>query len=922
MPRYFGYPENSFIDPSDSGSGAASDAPYVTYDTSSDLSAERVLTAGNNVTIDTSVAGQIILNAQATGGGAPTTATYVTISAETALSNERSLAAGNGITITDNGANSTVDIGVSNTVLGSSFITVGNESILTGERRLQVSGGLTIQDSGANSSITISSSSLQPLDSTLTALAAYNTNGLVTQTGADTFTGRTITGTANEITVTNGNGVSGNPTISLPTGIDPAKLADGSVSATEFQYLNGVTSGIQSQLDGKASNAASFVTVSSEGGLSNERVLTAGTNITIDTATPGQIIINSSGGGGGGGAPTTAQYVTLATDSGLSNERVLAVGTGLSMTDGGANGNVTLANTASSFNTIQVSGQSDIVADVLMDTLTVAAGTGISLTTDASTDTLTIATTGLQPLDSTLTSLAAYNTNGILTQTAADTFTGRTITGTASEITVTNGNGVSGNPTISLASGIDATKIADGSVTSTEFQYINTLTSNAQTQLDNKQPLDATLTSLAAYNTNGLLTQTAADTFTGRTITGTTNRITVTNGNGVSGNPTLDVGSNVYTVGGTDVAVADGGTGASDAPTARTNLGAASNAENFITIGNTSGLSNERRIEVAGGLTIQDNGAGNSLVISASGVSGGGGTDGFGGNGSRSFPTSGSVSGDYYHDGSWTATGVLTIADGTRVYVRNCSGFDMGSFSHVVSPRLNSGGIGRPASSNGVHSIAVGSGPGAAAISGGQAVSVCAGAGGPGFGGVGGKGGSYSDHYMPGGSTYTPRQFFGGTGGSSGMAYSSTITAGASGGNAGGGFYLEIALVGGATATLGNLNLNGANGINSPTTNYSGSAGGTGGCFVARIRGTATLPSGRTISANGGTSGNATSTAEAAAGGPGGGWVDIQATTFINAGTIQANGGTAGSGGNYTASNGSTGQISALSLGYDPCSFW
>ena len=34
---------------------------------------------------------------------------------------------------------------------------------------------------------------------------------------------------------------------------------------------------------------------------------------------------------------------------------------------------------------------------------------------------------------------------------------------------------------------IDATKIADGSVTSTEFQFINTLSSNAQTQLDAKQ---------------------------------------------------------------------------------------------------------------------------------------------------------------------------------------------------------------------------------------------------------------------------------------------------------------------------------------------------------------------------------------------------------------------------------------------------
>ena len=34
-----------------------------------------------------------------------------------------------------------------------------------------------------------------------------------------------------------------------------------------------------------------------------------------------------------------------------------------------------------------------------------------------------------------------------------------------------------------LATGIDATKLADGTVTSTELQYINTLASNAQTQI-------------------------------------------------------------------------------------------------------------------------------------------------------------------------------------------------------------------------------------------------------------------------------------------------------------------------------------------------------------------------------------------------------------------------------------------------------
>jgi hypothetical protein len=65
--------------------------------------------------------------------------------------------------------------------------------------------------------------------------------------------------------------------------------------------------------------------------------------------------------------------------------------------------------------------------------------------------------------------------------------------GTNSKVVTANSSATNGldwqyvaNANIDASAGIDATKIADGTVTSTEFQYINTLSSNAQTQLDAK----------------------------------------------------------------------------------------------------------------------------------------------------------------------------------------------------------------------------------------------------------------------------------------------------------------------------------------------------------------------------------------------------------------------------------------------------
>lgn len=66
------------------------------------------------------------------------------------------------------------------------------------------------------------------------------------------------------------------------------------------------------------------------------------------------------------------------------------------------------------------------------------------------------------------------------------------------------------NDEIKALAGIDASKIADGSVSSTEYQYINSLSSNAQDQIDSKVtgPASATDNAIVRYDaTTGKLVQ-------------------------------------------------------------------------------------------------------------------------------------------------------------------------------------------------------------------------------------------------------------------------------------------------------------------------------------------------------------------------------------------------------------------------------
>jgi hypothetical protein len=94
------------------------------------------------------------------------------------------------------------------------------------------------------------------------------------------------------------------------------------------------------------------------------------------------------------------------------------------------------------------------------------------------------------------------NTSDATKNAAAVTLTNKTVDADDNSISDIDNN------EIKASAAIDATKIADGSVSSTEFQYIGTLSSNAQTQIDGKEPT-ITLLALNKGGTNKSITASA-----------------------------------------------------------------------------------------------------------------------------------------------------------------------------------------------------------------------------------------------------------------------------------------------------------------------------------------------------------------------------------------------------------------------------
>jgi len=180
---------------------------------------ELVPVVQNGVTVQTTAA--------ALAGSPVQTYTYLTVTQTPQLANSRYVGVTNGLTITDGGAQGLFNISTTGALLslvnsGTGFQVKTSATAITPRSIAVSNSGLSISNgSGVSGDPTIT------LTGQALNFANASFNGLVVLSTAGAITSATITGTSNQILVTNGNGISGNPTIGLAT--DPVIPGTGGV---------------------------------------------------------------------------------------------------------------------------------------------------------------------------------------------------------------------------------------------------------------------------------------------------------------------------------------------------------------------------------------------------------------------------------------------------------------------------------------------------------------------------------------------------------------------------------------------------------------------------------------------------------------------------------------------------------------------
>jgi hypothetical protein len=311
-------------------------------------------------------------------------------------------------------------------------------------------------------------------------------------------------------------GILTNTNDSIPTGIDAAKLADGTVSDTEFQRLDGVTSDIQTQLDAKQATITGSATTVDTESLTATRALVSNSSqkIAVSSVTETELGYVS-----GVGSAIQTQINTKAATS-YVDDAVAGLRTRI-ICEAASTANVVIGSALENGDTID--GVTLATGDqVLLKDQSTASQNGIYTVVSSGTASRSTEYNAIDEISGQMVvinqgtandnTIWLCTTNSTATLDSSDiTFTKITPsnTGTVTSVGISDAGSseftigstpVTSAGTITIAvDSIGAAKIANGSVSDTEFQYINTLSSNAQTQLDAK----GTMSSFTLAGTSG-----------------------------------------------------------------------------------------------------------------------------------------------------------------------------------------------------------------------------------------------------------------------------------------------------------------------------------------------------------------------------------------------------------------------------------
>jgi hypothetical protein len=290
---------------------------------------ELVPVVQNGLTVQTTVA--------AITASPSLTQTFLTVSQQTTLPNSRYFSTGVGLGITDGGAQGAYAINLNGTsgsleTAGTGIVVKTAANTITA-RSFAVSGsGLSLTNgSGVSGNPTLSLSGL-PL-----VLANTVGTGLLAVNGA-ALTPLTITGTSNEISVTNGNGASGNPIIGIvsnpvlpgtaavqvPSGTTAQRA--GSLGAFRLNVETGLFEGFNGSWNAFASGSG-VTSIATGAGLTGGPITSTGTisiDSTVATLTGTQTLTNKTISG-------AANTLTNIANASLTNSAITINGTSVSL---------------------------------------------------------------------------------------------------------------------------------------------------------------------------------------------------------------------------------------------------------------------------------------------------------------------------------------------------------------------------------------------------------------------------------------------------------------------------------------------------------------------------------------------------------------------------------------------------------------